>query len=396
MNVRASLLLVAALAALPHVHAASGDEGGAKAKANLRESWLTDLPTTVSVPLANGTSFVVGLPAHLWIQGPRNTKEAATTFDGDGLVLQDIIDMGSGNSHSLAYVGAVELPKPGRGEAFEERFDRFVQFFVPDLARKYARVEFALGAPVDSIKVERTEIAVDGKPVASWRTSKHPTGPAGFVNKPGSVLTSEIAFVGDAASNSCLYLVSVSKMNSLTLDQLLGNLSIQKSTAANAAGRRVQLLDISAGQDENYPVRLAVYEAPAGFVPTLSTVRLRQELVYAEDRLDDKGRVTATWRIGHRDRDAKKPLAAEVEKEILAAGGKNPRVVGLGTAGAQASVFTSKAKVGDRAGVANTAVIEFEDKIWSITWTTFGDDAMAKADQAAFDALLGGFTLATR
>ena len=394
MNVRLAARFLALLAVVVPAVAARGDEGASGA--NLRESWLADEATVVSVPLSNGTSLVVGLPAHLWIQGPRNSKSGITTFDGDGVVLQDIIDMRSGNSHSVAYVGAVPLPKPGRGEAFDERFDRFVQFFVPELGSKYARVDFALGEAPEAVKVERTEVSVDGKPVAAWRTSKHRTGPAGFVNKPGSVLTAEIAFVGDEASNSCLYLASVSKMGSLTLDQLLPSLSIRKTPAAHATGHRVQLLDISEGAGENYPVRLATYEAAPGFSPSLASVRLREELVYAEDRLDDKGRVTATWRITHRDHAPTTTMAAEVEKETSAAGGRNPRVVELGTAGARASVFTAKAKVGDRAGVANTAVVEFEDKLWKLTWTTFGDEAAVKADQAAFETLLRGFTLATR
>ena len=396
MKLRAVLALAAALLSLPRLDGATGDEP--QAKANLRESWLTDLPTTISVPLANDTSLVVGLPAHLWIQCPRNTA-GVTTFDGDGIVLQDIIDMGSGNSHSLAYIGAVALPKPGRGEAFEERFDRFAQFFVTELAKKYARVDFALAIAADAVKLERTEVTVDGKPIAAWRTSKHPTNPAGYANKPGSIMTGEAAFVGDEASNSFLYIVSDSKMMSLTLDQLLASLSIRKTSAANTAGRRVQLIDVSEGLGANYPVRLAFYDGPAGFVPTLATVRLREQLVYGEDRLDEKGRVTATWRIAHRDHAATKSLASEAEKERAARGGKSPtavKAIDLGTTGAQALVFSGKVPVGERTGVATTAVLEFDDKIWSMTWTTFGDDALVKADQAAFEALLHGMQLATR
>ncbi len=368
------------------------------AKANLRESWLTDLPTTVSVPLGNDTSLVVGLPAHLWIQCPRNTV-GTTSFDGDGVVLQDIIDMGSGNSHSLAYLGAVALPKAGRGETFAERFDRFAQVFVADLAKKYARVDFALATSADSIQLNRTEVTIDGKPVAAWRTSKHPTNPAGYANKPDSIMTGEAAFVGDEASNSFLYLVSDSKMLSLTLDQLLPTLSIQKTAAVNKSGRRVQLIDVSEGQGENYPVRLAFYESAAGFAPTLATVRLREQLVYAEDRLDEKGRVTATWRIAHRDHVASKSLASEAEKDRTAKGLKSPsatKTVDLGTTNARALVFSAKQQVGDRTGLSTTAVLEFDDKIWSMTWTTFGDDAMATADQAAFETLLRGMQLATR
>jgi hypothetical protein len=397
MNLRLAAAVVVACAALVPALAARGDEGEAPPKPNLREVWPTDVATTVAVPLSNGTSLVIGLPEHLWIQGPCNTKDT-TSFAGDGIVLQDIVDMRTGNSHSIAYLGAIGLPKPVRGEPFAERFDRFVQDFVGDLAKAYARVDFELAASA-VVKAERAEISVDGKPLPGWRTSKHMTNPAGLANKPGVVLTSEVGLVGDEASNSCLYLVSASKMRSLSLDQLIAKLSIQKTHAASGGGHRVQLLDISAGQDENYPVRFATYDAPAGFAPTLATIRLRQEFVYAEDRLDDKGRLTATWRITHRDHAPSKAMAAEVEDERAAVGGKAAsaaKAVDLGTTGAQAFLFTAKVKVGDRAGVAATAVVEVDDKVWSITWTTFGDDAAAKADQAAFETLLHGLQLAAR
>ena len=94
MNSRVALALAfaAVIAAFSRAETAIGDDPTTKAKANLRESWLTDLPTTVSVPLQNDTSLVVGLPAHLWIQCPRNAPTGTMTFDGDGIVLQDIID----------------------------------------------------------------------------------------------------------------------------------------------------------------------------------------------------------------------------------------------------------------------------------------------------------------
>jgi len=399
MNVRfASAVLVAVGAALAQLPSAAGDDGATTPKAKLRDSWPIDQPTSVAVPLANGTSLVVGLPVHLWIQGPCNTKTTAG-FVGDGIVLQDIVDMRTGNSHSIAYLGAAGLPKSARGESFDARLDRFVQELVGNLGQAYARVNLELAASSGTVQVDRTEVPVDGKPVKGWRTARHATHPAGFGDHPGARLSAQVAFLGDEASNSCLCLVSTSKMGSLTLDQLLAKLSIQKTPAANGSGHRVQLLDLSAGPDESYPVRFATYDAPAGFAPTLATLRLRQELVYAEDRLDDKGRVTGTWRIGHRVRAASKPMAAEVETDRASVGGTNTsetQAVELGTAGARAFVFTSKVKGGDRGGVAATAVVELDDKVWSVTLTTFGDDAQAKADQAAFETLLHGMQLAVR
>ncbi len=398
MNARPAAVLLVACAALAQVRAAGGDDDATTPRADLRGSWPTDQATSVAVPLGNGTSLVVGLPEHLWIQGPCNTK-ATAGFAGDGLVLQDVVDMRTGNSHSIAYVGAVALPRPARGESFDVSLDRYVQDFVGDLGTAYARINLELPKSERDVRVERLETPVDGKPFKGWRTAPHATHPAGFGDHPGARLTAQAAFLGDEASNSCLCLVSTSKMGSLSLDQLLAQLAIRKTPAAHATGHRVQLLDLSAAADESYPVRFAAYDAPAGFSPTLPTLRLRQELVYAEDRLDDQGRVTGTWRIAHRDRATSKPMSAEVETDRVAVGGKSAsaaRTVELGTAGARAFLFTAKVKAGDRAGVAATAVLELADKVWTITWTTFGDDGLAKPDLAAFETLLHGMQLALR
>ena len=398
MNVRPAALVLAVCALFARGPLVGGDDGDTTPRANLRESWPTDQATEIAVPLGNGTSLVVGLPEHLWIQGPCNTKTTAG-FVGDGLVLQDVVDLRTGNSHSIAYLGAVGLAKPARGESFDVRLDRFVQDFVGDLGSAYARINLELAKSERDVRVERLETPVDGKPFKGWRTAAHATYPAGFADHPGARLTAQAAFLGDEASNSCLCLVSTSKMGSLHLDQLLARLSIRKTSTAHGTGHRVQLLDLSAAADESYPVRFAVYDAPAGFAPTLATLRGREELVYAEDRLDDKGRITGTWRIAHRDRATSTPMAAEVEADRTRLGGKGAsaaKAVGLGTSAAQAFLFTAKVKVGDRPGVAATAVLELADKVWSLTWTTFGDDALVKADQAAFETLLHGMQLAIR
>ncbi len=398
MNVRPAVLLLLACALFASGPRVGADDGDTTPRANLREAWPTDQATQVAVPLENGTSLVVALPEHLWIQGPCNTKTTAG-FLGDGLVLQDVVDLRTGNSHSIAYVGAAALPKAPKGEPFEGRFDGFVQSFVGELRAAYARINLDLAASERDVRVTRIEAPVDGKPVKGWRTAPHTTFPAGSGEHPGARLTAEAAFLGDAASNSCLCLVSTSKMGSLHLDQLLAGLSLRKTNAAHAAGHRVQLLDLAAAADEAYPVRFAVYDAPARFTTTLSTLRGREELVYAEDRLDDQGRITGTWRIAHRDRATAIPMSAEVEADRTRLGGKGAsatKVVELGTPAARAFVFSAPGKVGGRPSVATTAVLELADKVWSITWTTLGDAALVKADQAAFETLLHGMQLALR
>lgn len=402
MNVRLALsvllLTTGVTLVLPRAAGGDDDDDATTPKLDLRASWPSDLATSVAVPLSNGTSLVVGLPEHMWIQAPCNAKDTVC-FVGDGLLLQDVVDTKKGHGHSIAFLGAASLPKPASGEAFDTRLDRFVAETVAGIGKAYARMNLELAAPTEAVPVNRTEIQVGDALVKGWRTDAHSTFLAGYSGHAMAKLRAEVVFVGDEASNSCVCLVCTSKLGSLSLDQLIANLSIRKTPAANAGGHRIQMIDVSVGRGDDYPLRFAAYDAPAGFVPTLPTLRLRQELINAEDRLDEKGRVTATWRISHRERDASKPMASEVEAERKASGGKDlapTKTIDLGTPGAQAFLFTSKVKVADRAGVASTAVLELADRLWSITWTTFGDDAMAKADQAAFETLLRGMELAIR
>ena len=388
------------LAAGGRVDAGDGPKAPAKpqAPANLRDVAILDQPTTLVVPISKDEQLLVGVPGRLFIQCPRNGA-LPTSLDGDGIVLQDVWNATTGNAHSLIYVGVVPLPKSDPSQTFADRFARFVPSFVAGLPDKYSRVSFRLVTDTRGIKLEKAPIKVDGKPVAGWRTNRYVTSPAGLANKSEAILQGEAAFLGDEAADSLLYFVVDSKSRRITLDKLLESLSIQKIKGAAKKARLVTLNDVSNALDNRYPIRLAWFESPAGFAPTLATVRLTDDLVYAEDRLDEKGDVTATYRIEHRDRGATATLEGEADLERTTKSLKDAspaRAVELGVPGAHAVVVTSKAKVGDKAAYATMAVLDVDDKVWMFTWTTFGDEALAKADAAAFETLLHGLQIAIR
>lgn len=366
---------------------------------DLRTRPIPDLATSVSIPLSPDTSFVVGIPGRLFIQCPRNSA-LPVSLEGDGLVLQDVFSMQTGNAHALVYVGSVPLPKPEPKEKFDDRLARGVRSFVEGLRAKYARVDVRLVTDPPGIELEKTTLPMDGKPVVAWRTSKYVTSPAGETNKPDALLSSEAVFLGDALSGSMTYVVVDAKGRTLALDRLLGGLSIRKTAVANPKGRLVPLNDVSSGLDGRYPIRLAWFTSPPGFAPTIATVRFPEDRVYAEERLDATGVVTGEYRIDHRDHGATTTLEGEVELERVARHVEKDvtptRAVALAPGSGRAIVFAYARKVGTTNAWARSAVFEVDDKIWTFTLTTYGDEPLAKADTAAFDALLAGLHLAVR
>ena len=342
--------------------------------------------------------MVVGLPGRLFIQCPRNSA-LPTTFDGDGTVLQDVWNTTTGNAHSLIYIGAVPLPKSDPGQPFAERFARFVPSFVAGMTEKYARVDFALVTEPRGIKVEKVQVKLNAKPATAWRTSKYVTRPSAFANKTGAILTGEAAFLGDEASDTLIYLIVDSKSRRITLDKILEAVSIQKTRVVNSNGRWIHLNDIVNALDGRYPMRFASYASPSGFAPTLATVRLTDDLVYAEDRLDERGTVTGSCRIEHRNRGDTPSLEGEAELERSSRKLKDAgaaRSIDLASPGSRALLFSYRTRVGDRPCAASSAVFAMDDKIWIFTWTTFGDEALEKADVLAFETLLRGLHVAIR
>ncbi len=377
--------------------AEAGDKSKAPPKANLRESAIGDHRTTVSVPLSADTSIFIGLPPRLFIQCPR-TSTIPTSLDGDGLILQDVWNTTTGNAHSIVYLGTVPLPKSDPSQSFADRVARFVPSFIAGMREKYSRVDFMLVTDARGIKLEKLPLKVDGKPAVAWRTSTYVTRPTVNVNKD-AIFTGEAAFLGDPVSDALIYFVVDSKSRRVKLDQLLEEISIRKSATANPNGHLVQLNDISNALDNRYPIRLASFESPAGFVATQDTVRSSEVIVYSEQRLDEKGTVTAMYRIDHRDHGDTQTLAGELELERASRSIKASepaKTIELATAGAQALVLSYKTKVGDRPAAAQTAVLALDDKIWIVTWTSFGDDAAVAADALAFEAMLRSMQLVVR
>ena len=348
------------------------------------------------MPISADQSLVLAIPGRMFLQCPRNAP-VPTTFWGDGIILQDVWNSTTGNTLTMVYVGTMPLPAADLSVPFAERFARMVPSFVNGLQEKYARVDFRLLTDPGTIKIEKATVKVDGKPVPAFRTSRYQTSPS-TVNKRAQMV-SEAVFFGAPSAEALLYVVMDSKGKAMPIEKVLDGLSIRKTSAVNPTGRMVALNDVSYGVDGRWPVRLGWYTSPAGFASTQDTIRTITELVYGEERLDATGKPNASYRIEHRDGTPGKTHEQELEIErsshqIQDAGA--PRSVDLAPGSGRALVLSHKTKVGDRAAFAQTAVIVFDDKVWTFIWTTFGDEAMAKADATAFDALLHGMSLAIR
>ena len=366
--------------------------------ANLRDAKIADLPTRVSVPISPDLSLVVGVPAHFWIQCPRNST-AHTCLDGDGITLQYVDNLAAGKTHSLLYVGAVALPDARAAEPLADRAKRGAADFLFSLPSKYDRVDWALKTDRSKVKLSQTTVKVDGKPMPAWRTSKYASGPArNFEAHSTPIFTGELVLLHVPETESLAYIVVDTKGSGIVLDKALEALSVAKTNAVNPSGALVQLNDIAMGKPA-YPVRLAAFTSPSGFAPTQRSMRGKDELVYTEERLDEHGAATATYQI--EQRDAGDDLSLEQEADITRAllglsKTTAPESIDLATPGARALVFSYAATIGEKSRAARTAVIAMEDKLWHFTWYSFGSEVQAMADAAAFQVLLRGMQIAIR
>jgi hypothetical protein len=375
------------------VGVAAGEEEKGPGFVDLRGGKIRDVPTKVSVPVSADLSVVAALPDRFWVQCPRHLP-VPTSLAGAGVILQYL--NARGGSTSLLYFGAVDLPEALEGEALPARAERAVNEFVADLAAKYAGVDWALTST--KVTAAAAALRVDGKKVSGWRTGRYDLHPGDY-GGPESAYVGECLFIQPAGTEKLVYLALDSKSGGTTLDMAAEGLSIQKTSAVNEAGRIVQLNDLAEGEGGRFPVRLLSYESPPGFVTGPTLAGLKGEWVYAEDRIDARGQVTASHRIEQRDADTDRPFPEEAELERTSMGGKAAgplHAVELGTKGMRAYVFAYDALQDGRASRARTAVFRLDDKTLFFSWYTFGDAAMAEKDGAAFDRLLGTMQMAVR
>jgi hypothetical protein len=373
----------------------AGDDAAKPGVVNLREAKIKDSATTVSVPLGETLSLVFGLHEGFWVQCPRYLP-VPTSLGGDGLILQCMNVRGG--TPSLGYVGAEPLLPALDGETAPARAERTARGFVDGLGMRYERVEWRL-AP-GKIALNVVNIKIGGKKTSVWRTAPYSTEPAGEYGGPRSTFTGQCVLFQPEGTDRLAYVVLDVKSGAMTtLDRMLANVSVQPTTAVNRAGRVVQLNNLFEAEGGRFPVRLFSYESPAGFVYGPGVVGLPGELVYAEDRLDAQGKVTAWHRISQRQADKDATLALEAADVRSSFGDPTAtplKEVALATAGARAHYFRYTAGLPAGASGAVTAVVRFDDLTLLFTWTTLGDAAQADKDAAAIERLLSTMQLAVK
>ena len=388
--VGAALLLAAAASSV-----GAGDDAAKRGGVNLREVEIKDAPTTVSVPLGEKLSLVLGLHEGFWVQCPRYLP-VPTSLTGDGMILQCL--NARGGTPSIAYVGAEPLLPALEKETAAEQEERSVRGFVDALPQRYQRVDWRV-AP-GAIAVNPAPLKVNGKKTAGWRTALYKTEPAGEYGGPRSTFAGQAVLFRPAGTDRLAYVVlDVKSGATTTLERMLANVAVQPTTAVNPAGRVVQLNNLFEGDGGRFPVRLFAYQSPAGFVVGPGVLGLKDELVYAEDRLDAEGKVTAWHRIGQRRADTDATLAveaADVRSSFGDAQATALKEVPLATPGARAHVFRYTAGLPAGASGAATAVVRFDDLTLVFTWTTLGDAAQAEKDAAALERLLATMQLAAK
>ncbi len=388
-----ALLALSALAS-DRPASARGSGGG---KQNPMGSTIRDAATTLSVPLDDERSLVVGLPAQFWVQCPR-VLPVPTSLAGRGLIAQYMNERGG--SVSMLYLGSVPLSPAVDGLTLEQRTQNGASDFAVGLAKAYDAVDWELFS--GPVAVAPASIKVDGKKVAGWRTKRYSSRPKDY-GGPDSVFAGEcLLFVPPgqpAGAEQLVYLALDAKMGGTTLDKVLEQLSVKPTPQVNPKGRRAQLIDLFESADAGrFPVRQIAFDLPAGFALTPAMFTLKGEWVYVEERLNGEGRPDARLEIRQRLADRASPALADADKERgnhTKDGLGATEEVPLAVAGQKGFVF-SHAPTLEGASTASTAVVRVDDMTLLITWSTLGDDAAATRDHAAFVALLKSLDFAVR
>ncbi len=390
-------LTLLALAALASDQTASARGGKEKPGAGPMGGTIRDAATTLSVPLDDTLSLVVGLPAQFWVQCPR-VLPVPTSLAGRGLIAQYM--NARGGSVSMLYLGSVPLSPAVDGLTLEQRTENGASDFAVGLAKAYDAVDWEVfSGPVG---VAPTSLKVDGKKVAGWRTKRYSSRPKDY-GGPDSVFAGEcLLFVPPgqpAGSEQLAYIALDAKMGGTTLDKVLEQLSVKPTALVNPKGRRTQLIDLFESADAGrFPVRQIAFDLPAGFALTPAMFALKGEWVYVEERLSAQGRPDARLEIRQRLADRASPALADADKERgnhTKDGLGAVEEVPLAVAGQKGFAF-SHAPTLEGASAALTAVVRVDDMTLLLTWSTLGDAAAATRDHAALVALLKSLDYAVR
>jgi len=390
-------LLAFTLAAAGESRPALARGGKEKPGAGPMGGTIRDSATTLSVPLDDELSLVVGLPERFWLQCPR-ILPVPTSLAGRGLIAQYM--NARGGSVSMLYLGCVPLSPAGDGLTLEQRAQHAAADFAVGLAKAYGGVEWELFS--GPVAVAPTHVKVDGKKVSGWRAKRYSARPKDY-GGPDSVFSGECAlFVPpgqQVGSEQLAYIALDAKQGGTTLDKVLEQLAIKPTRQANPTGRRAQLNDLFESADAGrFPVRQIAFDLPAGFALTPAVFATRGEWVFIEERLGADGRPNARLQIRQRLTDRAGPPSADATQER---GNHTASTLGpveevpLAVPGKRAYVFTH-ASTDAGASAASTAVVRVDDMILLLTWTTFGEGAAGPPDLAAFNGLVKSLDYAVR
>src|SRR5207244_5989241 len=110
------------------------------------------------------------------------------------------------------------------------------QEFGLGLREKDARVEFALKTDPQKSAVDKAVVKVDGRMKPAWRTSRYDTTPSGSFSGPDPSFVGECVLFHVADTDSLVYVALDAKRAGTSLDRLLDDFSVQKTSAVNKAG----------------------------------------------------------------------------------------------------------------------------------------------------------------
>ena len=356
---------------------------------------IRDVATTLSVPLGDDRSVVLGLPERFWVQCPRYLP-VPTCLDGVGLIAQ-YLNM-RGGTVSMLYVGVVPFADALPDEKPDARAQRTASEFAAWMVEKYAKVEWTItSGPVTLAPVAWK---LDGRKALAWRTKSYTSHPAAAYGGPRSVFTGECLLFQPPGLEKLVYVALDAKGGGTTLDKATEQVSVKPTRAVNLATRRVQLVDIAEALDTSrFPVRLLALDLPAGFVLTPAVAALKGSLVYVEERLNDQGRVDAVLRIDQHPADGAHTLQDEFvqQRSIWTEQERGPsEEVPLAVKSRTAWVFSHPSLKDGPGARAHDAVLRLDDQTLVLSWITFGDAAQAERDRAAFVALVRSIDMTTR